>query len=151
MTAEEKIIFMQAAITEAKKAQAKGEVPIGAVVVHQGKIVGRGHNLRETTNDSLTHAEVLAIQAANKALASWRLEDCQLFVTLEPCPMCTGAILNSRLSEVYYGASDLKAGVCGTIMNLLDDPRLNHQAKVEKGTCQAECLALLQNFFKQLR
>lgn len=151
MTPQAKEKFMQAAIVEAQKAQAKGEVPIGAVVVHEGQIIGRGHNLRESQQDSLAHAEVLAIREANRALNSWRLNDCQLFVTLEPCPMCTGAILNSRLDAVYYGASDLKAGVCGTIMNLLDDPRLNHQADVEKGICQNECLDLLQDFFQQLR
>lgn len=151
MTPQAKEKFMQAAIVEAQKAQAKGEVPIGAVVVHEGQIIGRGHNLRESQQDSLAHAEVLAIREANRALNSWRLNDCQLFVTLEPCPMCTGAILNSRLDAVYYGASDLKAGVCGTIMNLLDDPRLNHQADVEKGICQKECLDLLQDFFQQLR
>lgn len=151
MTPQAKEKFMQAAIAEAQKAQAKGEVPIGAVVVREGQIIGRGHNLRESQQDSLAHAEVLAIREANRALNSWRLNDCQLFVTLEPCPMCTGAILNSRLDAVYYGASDLKAGVCGTIMNLLDDPRLNHQADVEKGICQKECLDLLQDFFQQLR
>ena len=151
MTNEQKEFFMKEALKEAQKAGAKGEVPIGAVVVYQGQIIGRGHNLRETSHDSLAHAEVLAIRQANQVLQSWRLSECQLFVTLEPCPMCSGAILNSRIAQVYYGASDLKAGVCGTLMNLLDDPRLNHQAYIEKGILQTQCLNLLQDFFQGLR
>ena len=118
--------FMDAALTEAKKAAAIGEVPIGAVIVHQGEIIGRGYNLRETTQDATHHAEMLAIQAACKKLGTWRLEDCSLFVTLEPCPMCAGAMINARVATCYFGATDPKAGVAGTFYNLLADTRFNH-------------------------
>lgn len=143
--------FMTCALEEAKKAYIKGEVPIGAVVVYNGQIVGRGHNLRETTNQATAHAELLAIQAANEHLEKWRLEDCTLYVTLEPCPMCSGAIILSRLKEVVYGASDVKSGTCGTLMNLVTDERFNHQATVIKGVLEQESRELLQQFFKELR
>lgn len=143
--------FMKEAIAEAEKARAIGEVPIGAVVVLDGKIIGRGHNERETTHDATTHAEMAAIREANKHLSNWRLEDAELFVTLEPCPMCSGAIILSRIKKVYYGAADLKGGTAGTLMNLLQDARFNHQAEVEKGLLHDECQALLQTFFKELR
>ena len=131
--------FMQAALAEAKKAQALGEVPIGCVIVHQGQIIGRGHNLRETTQQAEKHAEMIAIAQANQVLDSWRLPEAELYVTLEPCPMCSGAIINSRIAKVYYGAADEKAGTAGTLMNLLTDPRFNHQVKVQKGLLQVEC------------
>ena len=148
MTREE---FMQAALAEAKKAQALGEVPIGCVIVHQGQIIGRGHNLRETTQQAEKHAEMIAIAQANQVLDSWRLPEAELYVTLEPCPMCSGAIINSRIAKVYYGAADEKAGTAGTLMNLLTDPRFNHQVKVQKGLLQAECAQILSDFFANLR
>ena len=130
---------MQAALAEAKKAQALGEVPIGCVIVHQGQIIGRGHNLRETTQQAEKHAEMIAIAQANQVLDSWRLPEAELYVTLEPCPMCSGAII------------DEKAGTAGTLMNLLTDPRFNHQVKVQKGLLQAECAQILSDFFANLR
>lgn len=142
---------MQAALAEAKKAQALGEVPIGCVIVHQGQIIGRGHNLRETTQQAEKHAEMIAIAQANQVLDSWRLPEAELYVTLEPCPMCSGAIINSRIAKVYYGAVDEKAGTAGTLMNLLTDPRFNHQVKVQKGLLQAECAQILSDFFANLR
>lgn len=142
---------MQAALAEAKKAQALGEVPIGCVIVHQGQIIGRGHNLRETTQQAEKHAEMIAIAQANQVLDSWRLLEAELYVTLEPCPMCSGAIINSRIAKVYYGAADEKAGTAGTLMNLLTDPRFNHQVKVQKGLLQAECAQILSDFFANLR
>ncbi|MBF0758139.1 nucleoside deaminase [Ligilactobacillus murinus] len=143
--------FMQAALAEAKKAQALGEVPIGCVIVHQGQIIGRGHNLRETTQQAEKHAEMIAIAQANQVLDSWRLPEAELYVTLEPCPMCSGAIINSRIAKVYYGAADEKAGTAGTLMNLLTDPRFNHQVKVQKGLLQVECAQILSDFFANLR
>lgn len=142
---------MQAALAEAKKAQALGEVPIGCVIVHQGQIIGRSHNLRETTQQAEKHAEMIAIAQANQVLDSWRLPEAELYVTLEPCPMCSGAIINSRIAKVYYGAADEKAGTAGTLMNLLTDPRFNHQVKVQKGLLQAECAQILSDFFANLR
>lgn len=142
---------MQDALAEAKKAQALGEVPIGCVIVHQGQIIGRGHNLRETTQQAEKHAEMIAIAQANQVLDSWRLPEAELYVTLEPCPMCSGAIINSRIAKVYYGAADEKAGTAGTLMNLLTDPRFNHQVKVQKGLLQAECAQILSDFFANLR
>ncbi|MGX7059341.1 tRNA adenosine(34) deaminase TadA [Vagococcus humatus] len=150
-TAEEKDYFMQQAIAEAKKAYQLGEVPIGAVVVYQKNIISRGYNLRESTQDATTHAEMTAIKAACQSVESWRLEECQLFVTLEPCAMCSGAILLSRIEEVYYGAKDPKGGTVGSFMNLLEDDRMNHQAYVETGIREEECGLLLTNFFKELR
>lgn len=142
---------MQAALAEAKKAQALGEVPIGCVIVHQGQIIGRGHNLRETTQQAEKHAEMIAIAQANQVLDSWRLPEAELYVTLEPCPMCSGAIINSRIAKVYHGAAAEKAGTAGTLMNLLTDPRFNHQVKVQKGLLQAECAQILSDFFANLR
>ncbi|MCC5895321.1 MAG: nucleoside deaminase [Alkalibacterium sp.] len=150
-TEAEKAHWMKEAIKEARKAELLGEVPIGAVIVHENKVIGRGHNLRETSRDATTHAEMIAIQAANHHLKNWRLEGCQLFVTLEPCAMCSGAIVLSRIEEVYYGPKDLKGGTAGTLMNLLEDDRLNHQAYVEPGVMEEECRELLVSFFKELR
>lgn len=148
---EEKEFFMREAIREAIKAESIGEVPIGAVVVKDGEVIGRGHNLRESSRNATTHAEMLAIQEANKTLNNWRLENCQLYVTLEPCAMCSGAIILSRIKELYYGPSDFKGGTAGTLMNLLEDERFNHQAYVEGGILEKECRELLTNFFSQLR
>ncbi|MEI5995450.1 tRNA adenosine(34) deaminase TadA [Candidatus Enterococcus mansonii] len=151
LTIEEKETFMQEAIKEAKKAEGIQEVPIGAVVVLDGKIIGRGHNLREDSQDATAHAEMFAIKQACQSLHNWRLERAQLFVTLEPCPMCSGAMLLSRVDEVYYGAKDPKGGTAGTLMNLLDDNRFNHVAYVESGILEKECGELLSNFFRLLR
>jgi len=143
--------YMREAIKEAEKAAAIGEVPIGAVIVWRGEIIGRGHNEREATNDATTHAEMTEIRQANAYKQNWRLEEAELYVTLEPCPMCCGAILLSRIKKVYYGAADLKGGTAGTLMNLLQDERFNHQSEVERGVLEDECRALLQNFFRALR
>lgn len=151
LSSVEKEFFMREAIEEAKKAEAKLEVPIGAVVVLNGEIIGRGHNVRELTHDATTHAEMIAIREANQHLGNWRLEDTQLFVTLEPCPMCSGAMILSRVKELYYGAPDPKGGTAGTLMNLLGDERFNHQVDIEKGLLEEECAALLTDFFRMLR
>lgn len=142
---------MKEAIKEAKKAWDLEEVPIGAVVVKDGEVIGRGHNLRETSKDATTHAEILAIRDANKQLDNWRLEDCDLYVTLEPCLMCSGAIVLSRLRTIYYGPKDPKGGAAGSLMNVLEDDRLNHQATVVPGVLEDECQKLLKDFFKELR
>lgn len=143
--------FMYTAIIEAKKAQEIGEVPIGAVIVVEDEIIATGYNVRETTQSTLSHAELVAIKEANKKIGSWRLEDCTLYVTLEPCPMCAGAILQSRIKRVVYGANDPKAGCAGTLMNLLDESRFNHQVEVTKGVLEKECSSLLTSFFRELR
>lgn len=146
-----KEIYMKYAIEEAKKAEELGEVPIGAVIVYQGEIVGRGFNLRERDQDPTAHAEMIAIKEASERLGSWRLLDCDLYVTLEPCPMCAGAIIQSRVSRVIYGTLDPKAGCAGSLMNLLQDSRFNHQTEVEVGVLQEECSELLSHFFRQIR
>lgn len=151
LTIEEKETFMLHAIKEAKKAEAIKEVPIGAIVVLDGEIIGRGHNLREASQDATAHAEMYAIKEACAAIGNWRLERAQLFVTLEPCPMCSGAMILSRVNEVYYGAKDPKGGTAGTLMNLLEDQRFNHVAYVEAGVLEQECGDLLSNFFRKLR
>lgn len=142
---------MRVAMKEAQKARELNEVPIGAVIVYQDEIIASGFNLRESSQSSLSHAELIAIEGANKRIESWRLEDCTLYVTLEPCPMCAGAIVQSRIPHVVYGAKDPKAGCAGTIMNLLDEPRFNHQVEVTSGVLGAECSQLLTNFFRELR
>ncbi|EOH99141.1 cytidine/deoxycytidylate deaminase [Enterococcus moraviensis ATCC BAA-383] len=151
LTIEEKEKFMLEAIKEAKIAEGMNEVPIGAIVVLDGQIIGRGHNLREQSQDASAHAEMYAIREACAAIENWRLERAQLFVTLEPCPMCSGAMILSRVNEVYYGANDPKGGTAGTLMNLLEDERFNHVAYVESGILENECGELLSNFFKKLR
>lgn len=143
--------WMQEAINEAHKAEQLGEVPIGAVIVKDGVIIGRGHNLRETQHDPTAHAEMIAIKEASKHLDAWRLLDCTLYVTLEPCPMCAGAIVQSRVQRVVFGTSDQKAGCAGTLMNLLQEPRFNHETELTSGILQEECAELLTTFFKQLR
>ncbi|SLM84591.1 MULTISPECIES: tRNA adenosine(34) deaminase TadA [Vagococcus] len=150
-TQEEKEYFMREALLEAKKAEIMGEVPIGAVVVLDGQIIGRGHNVRELSQDATTHAEMIAIQEANRRTKSWRLEKAQLFVTLEPCPMCCGGILLSRIDQVFYGAKDPKGGTAGSLMNLLQDMRFNHSCYVETGILEEECGNILTNFFRQIR
>ncbi|MED0906681.1 tRNA-specific adenosine deaminase [Bacillus cereus] len=148
---ERDIYFMQLAIEEAKKAEAIQEVPIGAVIVLDGEVISVAHNLRETEQRSIAHAELLAIDEACKKLGTWRLEDATLYVTLEPCPMCAGGIVLSRVKRVVYGASDPKGGCAGTLMNLLTDERFNHQCEVVAGVLEEECGTLLTNFFRELR
>jgi tRNA(adenine34) deaminase len=148
---KENVKYMQAAIDEAHQAGLLNEVPIGAVVVHDGKIIGRGHNMREHFQDVTYHAEMLAIMEACETLGSWRLEDCDLYVTLEPCIMCSGAIINSRIANVYYGAPDPKAGAVDSLYHLLNDQRLNHQVAVHHGIMKDECSQMLKNFFRAIR
>ncbi|PKR77471.1 tRNA-specific adenosine deaminase [Halalkalibacillus sediminis] len=143
--------FMEEAIKEARKAEQMKEVPIGAVIVYQGEVIARGYNQRETLQRSDAHAEMIAIEKANQKIGSWRLEDCTMYVTLEPCPMCAGAILQSRIPKLVYGASDPKAGCAGSLLNLLDDERFNHQVEIHPGILEEKCGRLLTDFFKQLR
>lgn len=142
--------LMRAALAEAEKAAALGEVPVGAVVAKDGEIIAAAHNTRETQKNATHHAELLAIDAACRALGGWRLWQCDLFVTLEPCPMCAGAIVNSRIRRVVFGARDAKAGCCGSVTDLFALP-FNHHPAVESGLLEAECTALLQQFFEDLR
>ena len=144
------VIYMRAAIDLAKKAAELGEVPIGAVVVKDGEIVGEGFNLRENSKLSTAHAEIAAIESACKNLGGWRLFGCTLYVTLEPCAMCAGAIVNSRIDRVVYGASDIRFGACGSLFNINSYP-LNHAFMIESGVCEEECKTLLSDFFKNLR
>ena len=148
---QEKEYWMRLAIEEAKKAHGLEEVPIGAIVVLDNEVIGRGYNLRETTQDATTHAEMIAIREACQKVGSWRLEEAQLYVTLEPCPMCSGAMILSRVKEVYFGAFDPKGGTAGTLMNLLEDERFNHQAFVEGGILEEDRGKLLTDFFRELR
>ena len=143
--------FMKEALKEAKKAYDKLEVPVGAVIVKDGKIIARAHNLKETKFDTTKHAEILAIQKASKKLNSWRLIDCEMYVTLEPCSMCAGALINSRIKKVYIGASDQKTGAVGSVFNLLEDYTFNHKVEYKKGVLQDECESILKEFFKGLR
>ncbi len=148
---EEKNKFMKQALKEAKKAYEKLEVPVGAVIVKDGKIIAKAHNLKETKTDTTKHAEILAIQKASKKLESWRLLDCEMYITLEPCSMCAGAIINSRIKKVYIGALDEKTGAAGSVLNLFEDYKFNHKVEVEKGVMQKECENILKDFFKMLR
>lgn len=141
---------MLEAIELAKAAAECGEVPVGAVIVKDGKIIARGRNMREQKQNALSHAEVEAINNACKKLNSWRLQDCELYVTLEPCPMCTGAIINSRIKTVIFGAYDSKTGSMDSVINLCDYP-YNHKPEIYGGICEDECLEILQNFFKKIR
>ena len=143
--------YMAEAIIEANKAAQLGEVPIGAVIVKDDKIISRAHNLRETSQNPITHAEVLAIASASEALNSFRLEDCTLYVTLEPCVMCSGAIVMARIPTVVYGAKDPKGGTVDSLMGLLDEPKFNHRANVISGILDTECSTMLKDFFKSLR
>ncbi|WHY77653.1 tRNA adenosine(34) deaminase TadA [Neobacillus sp. WH10] len=145
------VYFMNEAIKEAKKAEELNEVPIGAVLVLDGNIVSRAHNLRESEQNALAHAELLAIDQACRETGSWRLEEATLYVTLEPCPMCSGAIILSRVKRVVYGASDPKGGCAGTLMNLLQDVRFNHQSEVTKGVLELQCGQMLSDFFRKIR
>ena len=142
--------FMSEALTEARIAFNKGEVPVGAVIVKNGEIIARGHNQREEKQNALSHAEIECINEACKKLGSWRLDGCKIYVTLEPCPMCTGAIINSRIETVVFGAYDLKAGCMDSVINLCDYP-FNHKVQIYGGIMEDECKQILEDFFKNLR
>ncbi len=143
--------FMREAIKEARKAYNKLEIPVGAVIVKNGKIISRAHNVKEEKKDTTKHAEIIAIQKASKKLQNWRLTDCEMYVTLEPCSMCAGALIQSRVKKVYIGAMDKKTGACGSVLNLLEDYKFNHIVEVEKNICKEECENILKDFFKELR
>ena len=142
--------FMRAALKEAEKAYKLDEVPVGAVIVYDGKIIARGHNTREIKQSVLGHAEINAISKACKKIGSWRLEDCDMYVTLEPCSMCSGAIIQSRIKNLYFGASDLKTGAAGSVLNLFEYP-FNHKVNVVGGILKDECSQIIKDFFKELR
>lgn len=143
--------YMKEALKQAKKAYLLGEVPIGCVIVHQGKIIGRGYNRRNTDKNTLAHAEITAINKASKYIGDWRLEECTLYVTLEPCQMCAGAIVQARIPEVVMGCMNPKAGCAGSILNILDMPDFNHQVSVSRGVLEPECSGMLKTFFTELR
>ncbi len=143
--------YMKEALKQAKKALALGEVPIGCVIVHEGKIIGRGYNRRNTDKNTLAHAEITAINKASKIIGDWRLEECTLYVTLEPCQMCAGAIVQARIPEVVMGCMNPKAGCGGSILNILEMPEFNHQVQVTRGVLEEECSAVLKKFFTDLR
>lgn len=148
---EKKIVFMKEALKEAKKAEEILEVPVGAVIVKDNKIIARAYNQKETKYDTTKHAEILAIQKASRKLKSWRLTDCEMYVTLEPCPMCAGALIQSRIKKIYIGAMDEKTGACGSVFNMLEDYTFNHHVEATYGVCQEECEKILKDFFKKLR
>lgn len=143
--------YMKEALKQAKKAYALGEVPIGCVIVHEGKIIGRGYNRRNTDKNTLSHAEITAIRKASKVIGDWRLEECTLYVTLEPCQMCAGAIVQARIPEVVMGCMNPKAGCAGSILNILEMPEFNHQVAVTRGILEDECSEMLKTFFVELR
>lgn len=143
--------YMSEALEEARKAYALGEVPIGAVVVLSGEIIGRGHNLRETLADSSAHAEILAMREAARSLGDWRLNGATIYSTIEPCPMCAGAIVQFRVKTLVYGAADPKAGAVDSLLDLVRDPRFNHQVEVLSGVLEEECAGIIRAFFRELR
>ena len=143
--------FMRCAITQAKKAATLGEVPIGCVIVHEGKVIGRGYNRRNTDKSTLSHAEMTAIKKASAKLGDWRLEECRMYVTLEPCQMCAGAIVQARIPTVVIGAMNPKAGCAGSILNLFKVKEFNHQVEAVYGVCEEECAKILKDFFSGLR
>ena len=149
MTADEK--YMKAAIREAKKAWAIGEVPIGCVIVFEGRIIARGYNRRMTDKNVLAHAEITAIRKACRKIGDWRLEGCEMYVTLEPCPMCAGAIVQARIPRVCIGSMNPKAGCAGSVLNILEEEGFNHQVQTEKGILEEECSGMLKEFFRELR
>lgn len=149
MTDQER--FMKEAIRQAKKARALEEVPIGCVIVYEGKIIARGYNRRNTDKNTLSHAELNAIRKASRKLGDWRLEGCTMYVTLEPCQMCSGAIVQSRMTRVVVGCMNPKAGCAGSILNLLDIPEFNHQVELTTGVMEEECSQMMKSFFKELR
>jgi len=142
---------MQEAIKEARKAYQKGEIPVGAVIVQHGKIIARAYNRKEEKNDTTNHAEIVAIRKASRKLKAWRLTDCEMYVTLEPCSMCAGALIQSRIKKVYIGTMDNKTGACGSVLNLLQDYNFNHTVETEVGILKEECESILKDFFKELR
>ena len=142
---------MRLALEEAHKAFSTYEVPIGAVIVHNDKVIGKGYNKKETLKDPLAHAELIAIKEASSYLGGWRLIDCTMYVTLEPCAMCAGAIINSRIERLVIGAKDPKMGCCGSVINLVDNPKFNHRVEVETGVLEDECSNIITKFFKQIR
>ena len=148
---QEKERFMKEAIKEAKKAAEKLEVPVGCVIVKDGKIIARAHNLKESKTDTTKHAEIIAIQKASRKLKSWRLLDCEMYVTLEPCPMCAGAMIQARIKKVYIGAMDEKTGACGSVLNLLKDYSFNHIVEIETKIEEENCERVLKDFFRELR
>ena len=143
--------FMKQAVKQAKKAYDKLETPIGCVIVHEDKIIARGYNKRNIKKNTLAHAEILAINKASKVLGDWRLEDCTMYVTLEPCPMCAGAIVQARIPRVVIGSMNPKAGCAGSVLNLLQQDGLNHQVEITKGVLAEECSGLMTSFFRELR
>lgn len=143
--------FMRRALAAARRAAARGEVPVGAVIVKDGKVIATGGNMKERKNCALWHAETVAIARACRKTGNWYLDGCEMYVTLEPCAMCAGALINSRLDKLYFGAYDPKSGCCGSICNLVEDSRFNHRLKVEGGICESECGAALTEFFRALR
>ena len=143
--------YMKEALKEAKKAYDKLEVPVGAVIVKDGKVIARAHNVKEKKKDTTKHAEIIAISKASKKLESWRLMDCEMYVTLEPCSMCAGALINARIKKVYIGTMDEKTGACGSVFNLLKDYTFNHTVEIETGILQEDCESMLKNFFRELR
>lgn len=149
MSEDEK--FMKEAIRQAKKAYALEETPIGCVLVHEGKIIARGYNKRNKKKNTLAHAEIIVIDKASRVLGDWRLEECTMYVTLEPCPMCAGAIVQARIPKVVIGSMNPKAGCAGSVLNLLDMPGFNHQVEVERGILEEPCSQLMSSFFKELR
>ena len=149
MTTDEK--YMKEALRQAKKAAALGEVPIGCVIVYEDKIIGRGYNRRNTDKSTLSHAEITAIRKASRVIGDWRLEDCTLYVTLEPCQMCSGAIIQARIPRVVMGCRNPKAGCGGSVLNILQEPAFNHQAQITEGILEEECSKMLTDFFKELR
>lgn len=152
LSSDDKQKYMQLAIAQAKEAEKQGEVPIGAVIVDpDGKVIGTGYNRRELDEDATQHAEMIAIKEACKNLGMWRLIDCSLFVTLEPCPMCAGAIINSRIKDVYFGALDPKAGACGSVVDLFTVEKFNHHPHVIRGLYRDQCAQMLKDFFRAIR
>lgn len=149
MTSDES--FMKQAVKQAKKAYDKLETPIGCVIVHEDKIIAKGYNKRNMKKNTLAHAEILAINKASKVLGDWRLEDCTMYVTLEPCPMCAGAIVQARIPRVVIGSMNPKAGCAGSVLNLLQQDGLNHQVEITKGVLAEECSGLMTSFFRELR
>ena len=148
---EQKEKFMNEALKEAKKAYKKLEIPVGAIIVKDGEVIARAHNVKEEKNDTTKHAEIIAIQKASKKLESWRLNNCEMYVTLEPCAMCAGAIIQARLKKVYIGTMDEKTGACGSVLNLLQDYKFNHSVELETGILKEESEKILKDFFKELR
>ncbi len=149
MTEDER--YMKQAIKLAKKASASGDVPIGCVIVHEGRVIGRGYNRRNKDKTTLAHAEILAIKKASKVIGDWRLEECRMYVTLEPCQMCAGAIIQARIPEIVIGCMNPKAGCAGSVINILDMPGFNHRVNITKGVYEKECQDMMSGFFRELR